>query len=234
MTATQPARTPARYRGAVYGIDILDHETGQVVPNDYVGKTRQKGRARENQHRDTQPFSDRIVGSPRVLWEGICTEDELDEMERHFIQDVPVRPRMNWLMNEDNPHHIPKWVQIEQRHARDDAAGVPRWQPPEQRQRSSLLEWETATPIGVSRRVAPVRKWRPWQKRLVGWSSAWLALVGAAFFLLAQFGPFAEVEDDLIAALVSGSALIVWVMCGAPIPVGRSQRRARKLRRWLW
>ena len=94
MTATQNPRTQRAYRGVVYGIDVLDHTTGQIVRNDYVGQTRQRGRAREMQHRDTQPWSDLIVGSPRVLWEGVCTDEQLDDVERQLIQDVEVRPRL--------------------------------------------------------------------------------------------------------------------------------------------
>lgn len=178
MTAAQQVRTARSYRGVVYGIPVYDDELGRIVPDDYVGKTRQRGRLRENQHRDNQPFSDRIVGSPRVLWEGVCTDEELAGMERHFIQDVPVRPRLNVEMNEDNPDAIPKWKQIEQRHERDRAEKRELWVPLEQRQRKSLLEWETPDrpafqqPSPMAR--ASAWTFEPWEIKLALWLGAWL------------------------------------------------------------
>jgi hypothetical protein len=235
VTATSATRrrTDARYRGVVYGVDVLDHHTGQIVPNDYVGQTRQKGRARENQHRDTQPFSDRIVGSPRVLWEGLCTDAELDEMERHFIQDVPVgqRPRLNWLLNEDNPHQIPKWVQVEQRHQRDDAEGRPRWVPPDQREKVSLLEWDTAPAFAGPR---PVRKpWNSRRKHLTGLGIAWLNLTLAAWIGLLVYRPW--MVETVIAAPFAALAVTVWVWAGCPLRRrGRrkAMRRVRKRLQW--
>lgn len=228
MTATYPARQRTAYRGAVYGIDILDHHTGQVVPNDYVGQTRQRGRARENQHRDTQPFSDRIVGSPRVLWEGICTDEELDAIEREFIRKL--RPRMNWIHNEDNPDQIPKWVQVEQRHERDDAAGVARWVPPDQRQRASLLEWEpvgrTVTSTAVCR---PRKRWRPWQRHLLGIGVTFLVLAGTGWTVLAtqHLLDGSTAVADPIAAVVAA----VWGWFGFPGAGKRWRRRFRNARR---
>jgi len=231
MTATSPARrrTDARYRGVVYGLDVLDHHTGQIVPNDYVGKTRQKGRARENQHRDDQPFSDRIVGSPRVLWEGDCTEVELNEMERRFIQDVPTeqRPRLNWKMNEDNPYQIPKWVQVEQRHERDDREDRPRWVPSDQRARSSLLDWDTPAPVAV--RQLPRRRWSSRRKHLTGLVVAWAVLTFAGWISLAVYDVLNRYA--MIAVVLAGLWLSVWVWAGVPVTsrgLDKAERRARK------
>ncbi|MEU4558492.1 hypothetical protein AB0F72_08880 [Actinoplanes sp. NPDC023936] len=225
----------ARYRGVVYGLDVLDHETGLLVENDYVGKTRQKGRARENQHRDTQPFSDRIVGSARVLWEGMCTEAELDEMERRFIQEPPsgVRPRLNYLLNEDNPHQIPKWVQVEQRHERDDAAGRPRWLPADERRRDSLLDWDGGQPI--ARPPAAVRRvpWSSRRKHLTGLAIGWAALTFAAWIVLAVKNVFTQ--TNMLAAIPAALVFEVWVWAGVPLPFWRWSRRsaARRVRKRL-
>lgn len=226
MTATYPRRSSTRYRGVVYGIDVIDHLTGQVVRNDYVGQTRQRGRGRENQHRDDQPWSDLIVGSPRVLWEGLCNDAELDEMERRFIQDVPVRPRLNWKLNEDNPQQIPKWVLEAQRLERE-----PGWVPGGQRRRGSLLEWHTGAPAGRAANM-PVRArkpWRPWQKHLLAVGVVWLVLTVVALSWLAHFDRLTQ--DSGLAAPVVALAAGVWGWFGFPLAGRRWRRRFRNARR---
>jgi hypothetical protein len=206
--------------------------TPQIMPNDYVGKTRQRGRLRENQHRDTQSFSDLIVGSPRVLWEGDCTEAELDEMERRFIQDADVRPRLNWKLNEDNPQQIPKWVQLEQRHQRDDAAGRPRWVPPDQRRRDSLLDWRSDQSTGLKpdRPVSVPRTWTALQVKALVWSCAWLITAVAIWGFLDKYAVMQTWSQRVIAGLVCAPFLIGWSLAGAPM----SRRQWRKLRRRGW
>lgn len=237
MTATIPSRRrqDARYRGVVYGLDVLDHHTGQIVRNDYVGQTRQRGRGRENQHRDDQPWADLIVGSPKVLWEGLCTDGELDKMERQFIQNPPdgqARPRLNWQLNEDNPHQIPKWVLVQQRHDRDDREGLPRWVPAKQRQRESLLEW--GTPAVASRPYPAVRPaWSSRRKHLTGLAIAWAVLTLAGWVALLTFGQWTRIPA--VAIPVAALVLPVWVWAGAPLRKrGRrkAMRRVRKRLQW--
>lgn len=226
MTQTARTRTDARYRGVIYGIDILDHETRQVMPNDYVGKTRQRGRARENQHRDDQPWSDLIVGSSHVLWEGICTEDELDEMERRFIQDVAVRPRMNWKLNEDNPQQIPKWVQVDQRHQRDEAAGRPWWVPVEHREVVSLLDLPAgvrSVPAVTVRRVSATRSWSALKVNTCIWSGSWGLITVVMWGLSGRTGLFATWTGNALFGCLVSLALCLWGLAGAPIT--RRQRR---------
>jgi hypothetical protein len=142
VTQTVRSRAGVRRPGAVYGINLLDPVT-RMVRMDYVGQTRQKGRAREMQHRDSQPWEDLIVGSLLVLAEGMWTDAELDRQEQAAIRRV--RPRMNYEHNLHNPQRIEIWRQREQRWARDDAAGRPRWVPLENRQAGGLL----GQPVGV-------------------------------------------------------------------------------------
>lgn len=238
VTATYPARAARAYRGVIYGYDILDHETDVVVPNDYRGKTRQRGKLRELQHRERQQFADRIVGSANVLWEGICTDEELAEMERRFIQDAEVRPRLNVEMNEDNPHRIPKWKQIEQRHERDRAAGRPLWVPYEQRTRESLLEWDTPDRPAYER-ASPVRQRRselkPWQKRTIGWGSAWLVSTLVLWLLdLLRWHLGGWVRTLVTAALAVAMVLAFlyrWSSLGFPMTGKSWSRAARQAKR---
>lgn len=234
MTQVERARLNARFRGAVYGIDVLDHVTRQVMPCDYVGKTRQRGRARESQHRDRQPFSDLIVGDSHVLWEGMCTEEELDEWERYFIQDVEVRPRLNEVLNEDNPHMISKQVQRAQRWQRDDVEGRPRWVPFDRRQRASLLEWDQVPASrdlsGVSvRRLPGGRSWRPWQIKAGLWSMSWLLLVIATFGACNRLGLAVTWKVPVCTATAVTVVLVLWSLAGAPL----TRRQWRKWRRDL-
>jgi hypothetical protein len=221
----------------VYGIDVIDHTTGLVVRKDYVGQTRQRGRARENQHRDDQPWSDLIKGSPRVLWEGVCTDTELDEMERHFIQDVTPRPRLNWKLNEDNPQQIPKWVLVEQRHQRDDEEGRLRWQPPGERPRGSLLDWDSA-PVrsGPPRRPRWVLK--PWQRtaaavvKALGWwllAEAGTTVVGWAAFTYWHWGGWRQTLIGAALILPGFVLLYLFAVCR----FARKTRRRVLLRRMV-
>ncbi len=219
-----PLRTGLRW-GRVYGIDVIDHKSWMagrpvIVPNDYVGQSRQKARARENQHRDSQGFSDLIVGSPRTLWEGWCTDEQLDEMERRFIQDVPVeeRPRLNYLLNEDNDRRIPKFTQVEQRHARDARRGDDPWQPTEYRPEA----------YGYKRAVAPVPR-RPWssrRKHLTGLAAAVLVLTLAGWIATAVYSTLTEFRWYAIPA--AAVLLTVWVWAGCP--TNRPSRRRAKAR----
>lgn len=233
MTATYPARTDEAYRGVVYGYDVVDHICGEIVHDDYVGQTRQRGKLRELQHRDRQPFSDRIVGGAHVLWEGICTDQELDEMERHFIQDVDRRPRLNEIMNEDNPHMISKAVQREQRWARDGALCRPRWVPYKQRTRESLLEWNTPDRPAYDR-ASPVRQ-RPAaltraQKFAIGWGISWLGST-ITVWLLALLWHLGSVGQTGIGSVLFLPALLVTVWLLLLWNAGK--RRRRKVWRFL-
>lgn len=231
MTQVERPRVNVRRAAVVYGIDVLDHHTGLIVPNDYIGQTRQKGRARENQHRDSQPFSDRIVGSPRVLWEGLCTDDELDAIERRFIREL--RPRLNWVHNEDNPGQIPKWIQLEQRLERDDAEGRLRWVPLDQRPAVSLVEQPMRVfPAGVSR--APARQpWPGWKQKATLWAGSWLLLAATIVAAGHAYGIVVAWPPVLIIATITQVAVIVWSLAGAPISRRQWRRARRRLPGWM-
>lgn len=237
MTQVERPRPSVRRLSAVYGIDVIDHDSWmagrpKVMPNDYIGQTTQKGRARENQHRDDKPWSDLIVGSPRTLAEGVCTPDQLDGWERSFIKAGVdgVRPRLNWIMNEDNPAQIPIPRQVEQRWARDDKAGRPRWVPLDQRTPASLLEWPTPRPYAPPR---PAKRWKPWQIKTGLWSTVWVLLTAGSWAGLAHADLTVSWQTQGLSASLASLLMCLWGMAGAPIT--RRQRRAvrRRIRaRW--
>lgn len=116
------ARAPA----VVYAYDTI-REDGEVELG-YVGQTTRALEVRDAEHRDSQPWADLIApGSPRVLWEGHPTAAELDAIELGFIRDL--QPRYNFEGQEGAAHATHKLAAVDQRWARDDSAGRPRWSP---------------------------------------------------------------------------------------------------------
>lgn len=166
---TQTVRRPPGQRirrrlGYVYAYDTLrvdEHgvaaDTGVEVG--YVGQTVQRLSARDDQHRGIaggpdgtpakcQPFSDLIVGSVRVVEQGMWTQAELDERERFHIERL--RPRYNHEHNGDNLLRVPIYVARRQRDARDAARGVApqSWAPTRQISRRG---WSAAMQVLRSR-----------------------------------------------------------------------------------
>jgi hypothetical protein len=234
MTTTMPSRQPAAYRGVVYGFDLLDHASVMadrpvVVPDDYVGKTRQRGRLREMQHRDDKPWSDLIVGFSHVLWEGICDEDELDRREVAMIRLKA--SRMNDRDNRWNRTRINLDEQVRQRHERDDHFGRPRWVPRAQRRRDSLLEWDTPErPVFDQTAVEPRRQWKPWQKQLVAWLFGWLITTVTGWVALVWRFDF---PVWWCPPAISGSAtalVMLWALAGFPHPRLRKAKKRRRKR----
>jgi hypothetical protein len=234
MTTVERLRLKSEVRwGQVYGIDVIDHDSWmagspRIVLNDYVGQSRQKRRARENQHRDSQGFSDLIVGSPRVLWEGFCTDAELDEMERRFIQDVPFeqRPRLNYLLNEDNPHRVEKWRQKEQRHQRDAVRGDEPWEPTAYRP-----EQYGYRPAPQPRTQAARKPWSSRRKHLTGLLVAWLVLTVTGWSTVAYQ---ADLTDrSWLAIPYVALVLTVWVWAGVPIRKPGRRKAVQRIRRRL-
>lgn len=241
MTQTARPRTGVRRPGAIYGLDIADHDTliaaavHKVMKDDYVGQTRQKGRARESQHRDDKPYEDLIVGSAHVLEQGMWTDEELDEREVYWIRRLC--PRMNYEHNLDNPDRIEIWRQKEQRWVRDDAAGRARWVPLEQRQPSGLLDqpmaFRSATASAVRRPNSP-HSWSPRRIKACLWSSAWGMTAVVMSGYSSQLALFPTWPKNLLCGSVISAVLLVWSLAGAPLTRRQWRRlRRRGLRRWM-
>jgi hypothetical protein len=242
VTQTARPRTGVRRPGAIYGLDIADHDTlmttdvHKVVKDDYVGQTRQKGRARESQHRDDKPYEDLIVGSAHVLEQGMWTDEELDEREVYWIRRQ--RPRMNYEHNLDNPDRIEIWRQKEQRWVRDDAAGRPRWVPLDQRRASSLLEQPTmirygSTQIMPERRLSAPRTWSPRRRATCIWSSAWLLLAIDTLAAFPHYGLSATWPMRTLCACLVPAAMLAWGRWRKPDTFKLWRRRVKTFRQWM-
>lgn len=239
----------------MYGYLTLTHD-GNGVEFGYAGQSRQRHGARDRQHRDSQPWADLIVGQPIVICDGLFTDAELDDVEasviagnwqrarrlvdreaarRGLVADLSGadlcerhgrRPRYNWLGNEDNPGQVPKWAAVEQRWARDDAAGRPRWVPPADREPVVL-----APPVAVSwpRRVCRVVGRGLWRGVCWVWSRVWRLLAGwAAVAVPAGVGLWwvgLPVADAVTLAAVAGVGVVGWWRSRRP-------KRRRRSRRW--
>jgi hypothetical protein len=232
MTATLPPHADVRdcrlYRFRVYHPDDmgLPVDERRIVIG-YIGETLRQPAARLIEHLFDQPWADTIVGwdiDPRVFF----GKPAVLEAERQAIRSE--KPLYNVRENEANAGRIPPPQAIRQRRARDAAkANAPRWVHPD--------DWD-GQPRPAYDRASPVRQrrsggWRPWQRRLAGWGSVWLGSTVAAWIMAVHWhlGGWKQAGTG---AAVAASVLVVWVMCGAPVPVGRWQRRARKVRRRLW
>ena len=173
MSVQQAPRRPGadvRRWGAVYGlatwaVDSAGMPIAGVVVVGYIGKTRQTVKQREDQHRDSQSFSDLVVGGSWTIEEGLWTDAELAEREQWWIRNgvaltpgaAPLRPVYNYDFNQGNPDRIEVWRAREHRLARD-----PHWLPVKgarvPRQRATAAVVESSGRVGyavgwVARRV---------------------------------------------------------------------------------
>lgn len=156
---TATAKTGQRL-GIVYGIRVIHPTTGQIALG-YVGKTRQRLRTREGQHRDEQPWSDTIVGAAFVIAQGMWTEAQLDAVEQHHIRTL--LPLYNIDHNLANPRRITPWDAVAQRQARE-----PGWIPGKR-------------PVPLPRYAPYVGwGWKQWRRVLV--VASWLALTGVLWW----------------------------------------------------
>jgi len=121
-----PAVRELRRAGIVYAFECFNPESGAIECG-YVGQTRRTLAEREAEHRGDKPWADLIVGSGRVVWTGEPTDEELDAIELRFIRTLS--PRYNVDGQRGAPHAVPKWEQLDQRHARDRQLGRELWVP---------------------------------------------------------------------------------------------------------
>lgn len=120
------------YPGIVYVLFYRDPETGRVAVA-YVGQTRRKMAQRLAEHREYQPWGDLIEGEPKIIFEGMISQPELDVLELRAIDDW--WPVFNSIGNEiDKGQKISYEEALHQRWARDDAAGRDRFIPKDERE----------------------------------------------------------------------------------------------------
>ncbi len=197
--------------------------TGETVLG-YVGETGRQPFERLLEHLATQPWFDTVVRwevDPRTFY----GKDAVLRAETAAIRAE--RPLYNVKGNESNDARIIPPDAIRQRRARDAATNATRWVHPADRVPAA------PRPLKVPA-TKPARRWRPWQKRLVGWPSVWLGLTLALWAWFVFYGLVASVLAAGETAAGTAFALTAWVASGAPIPLGKWKRRARRIRKRLW
>lgn len=228
-----------RRRGAVYGImTVAVDDRGLPIPGaapvvGYVGQSRQTVWQREQQHRDSQPFSDIIVGGSWTIEEGYWTDAELDAREQWYIRNgavlvpgqKPQRPKYNIDCNRGNPDRILPWDAVAHRQARE-----PGWQPPVKgayvpRQRRPGL-----APVAVVVRRRRLRiRWTRRRVQAAVLAAVWLVLF--AGFWRAGWDVWSGWDGPRNAAVgasvVMGCAAVLWAWAGKP----KRRRRRRRVRR---
>lgn len=197
MTSTVPQRVFRGLRlGQVYAYLTLNHEDRSVIEFAYAGQTRQPHRGRDSQHRDSQPWSDLIVGDPIILAEGYWTDRELDGIEqaaitgdwRRFAELAATEIRRR----AGRPDAVPDLSGVRAvtsvglrprynvEHNLDNPDRIPPWTAQEQRRardeaRFGRQVWVPSAPLPS---VVPAGWWPPpvWQLWLLAWLPLWLWL----------------------------------------------------------
>jgi hypothetical protein len=236
-------RADARRHGIIYGLHILDPDTSQVA-TDYVGQTFQRLSAREEQHRQCQPFADLIVGEAGVIEEGRWTQDEIDEREAFHTHRL--MPRYNYEHNLDNPRRIPIPQARRERAARDAARGVVPWTPPEPA-REPRREAARRAPRRLSARARRVRTrlgvvvvswplatgllwWVGWRVGLSPWLGLRAAMLAAAVLILAGWylaRPRRALDGKAAGLLAVAGALLVAALIGPALTGHRPNQPAK-------
>lgn len=226
MTATLPHGPSTTVRGptlgrrlsSVYAFTILDDVTGQPIPDDYVGQTVRPVPVREAEHRGQgrnpdceQPWSDRIVGSARIVEQGWWTPAELDAREQYWI--AVLQPRRNYDHNLHNPARLPIPAQRQARAERDrQAAVVSRWTHPE---RFTGPVLRPSLPVGPSLwsrfwATAAGRTLAGWLRKAAVVAGVWAALTGVLWLAVWQLADVADPEAGPLCSIAAGLAVAKW------------------------
>jgi hypothetical protein len=142
--------------GTIYAwlVYDIDPRTGLLLPPDpitgerrtrldYVGQTIRPLQVRAGEHLEDKPWADIVVGTlPVIVAQGLWTKQQRDDAEVAAIKRI--RPRYNHDDNLGNDERIEIYRQVDQRHARDRAAGRQLWLPIDQRSIAAQVAAERA------------------------------------------------------------------------------------------
>jgi hypothetical protein len=199
----------------LYRIRGLDPRTNyRTITLIYVGESAREPFVRFIEHLYEQPFGDTIVGHPEVDPRPFASKNDVWAAERAAIEAE--RPLYNIEYNLANPDRIPPWTAREQRWARDDAAGRPRWQPGERTHAATA-------PFASRRALVSVRHLRQrWTRRRIRSTLRTVRWVAAVLVWLVAFG------------LITWRVRAGGAAMGPPDPAeGRRDRRGGRTKRDL-
>lgn len=234
-TIRRPAVATRRY-AAVYGIPTLVvDDAGQIVGGlvvvGYVGKTRQRVKQREIQHRDERPFSDLIVGGSWAIEEGFWTDAELNDREAYYIRrgavlvpgQEPQRPVYNYEHNLGNPQRIEIWRAEQHRQARE-----PEWVPPVKGGRIPQQRRQPGFQSPARPRASRRIRWTRGRVRFVCWAALWAAVAVISGGWTAA-SAVATARDGFVVGVGAASVAV-----GGLLYSRRPKRRRRSSRRGRW
>lgn len=201
-----------------YGWDPRTNYTTKTLI--YIGETAREPLERMLEHVYEKPWADTITS-----WEAddqvYAGKDAVLAAERAAVEAE--RPLYNYEWNRNNSRRVEIWRQEQQRWARDDAKGRPRWVKPTQQYRAPRrVAAASQAPVPVS------QPWPAWKQKTALWTGSWLLLNAASAGGVHAYG-LAVGWTPLIFASVVQLALVVWSLRGAAIT--KEQRRAERRRR---
>jgi hypothetical protein len=212
----------------LYRFWVRHPRTGRRVLG-YIGETVRLPFERLMEHVEDQPWADTVVAwevDDRVF----AGKDAVLAAEAAAIRAE--RPLYNFEENQQNRLRVPIPRAVEQRHARDDAAGRPRWIPPKQRKPDVAVSRPESAVTGASvstYRLDP-RRWRPWQQKLVLWSLAW---IGATAVIAADLRRLGCVTAPWYIRPLCAGLLVAAVLVGSLWMNRRRWKRIVRMVRWL-
>ena len=208
-----------------------DPETGLCpIRYDYIGQTVRALHVRAAEHLDDKPWADLVAADlPIVLAEGVWTKAERDAQEVAAIRRLG--PIYNHDDNLHNPARIEIYRQLDQRHARDRAAGRPLWIPVAQRStaaQAAAVRAEIRAGLDGQEPRYPVDL--AWQGlRALARSPRWVKTVAAAATMVAAGGTIGA--DALVENGWPGQAAQI-AGYGIPGLLAATAAGNRKIRRW--
>ncbi len=224
MTSTPP-RPEALRECRLYRFWITHPVTGKRVLG-YIGETGRLPFERLMEHVMSQPWADTILAwevDPVTYW----GKQAVLVAERAAIEAE--RPIYNYRENLSNPQRVEIWRAKEQRWARDDRLGRPRWVDPVKGGRRPA-----AAPVADHRRTS-APKWTPWQVKAGLWSAGWVLMSVATWAGLRRWEALVPELSTSATTVLTASTVIYlltlgWALAGCP----HNRRQWRALRRKAW
>lgn len=222
MTTALPPQVDTR-DCRLYRFWVEHPVTGERVLG-YVGETVRQPLQRLIEHLYDQPWADTIIAwevDDRVF----AGKDAVLAAEKTAVEAE--RPLYNYEWNLGNPRRVEIWRAKQQRWARDDAAGRPRWVPPRQRvpgqaaRRTELHRCDSSVRTYVVNR----RNWEPWQIKTGLWLTSWVISTAVTWASLARMGWPQGWKTQVLCACLSVTVAMLYGLHHRP------KRRRRRRRR---
>jgi hypothetical protein len=225
MAAVQDLRDCRLYR-----FWVRHPVTGERVLG-YIGETVRQPLQRLIEHLYEQPWADTIIAweVDEVIYPGKAAVLEAERLavEREL-------PLYNHEWNLGNPRRVKIWRAKEQRWARDDRAGQPRWVLPVKRPRAQSDTFDSSRRSDMSERSSGISQWpTPILVKICLWSISWAVATSVSWGVFQRNEWLATGRTRLLCA--STVMLVVLVLARWLTPSRRREvvKGWRRVRKWL-